>query len=201
MSCPRRAASLIGGCLSLILPFLGAPAVGAEAGRWVPVPGKSQVGFEAKFPLGDFAGRGERLEGEIKLDPADLRRSVAGILRVDVLGLRTGLDGRDRDMRKTLEADRFPVIRFTVESVEASFPSVTDKADVLLTIRGQMLIRDVERPLTFLGRARFRDGELWVRGDATVKFTEFGMAPPKRLFVAVRDAVMVSFDLTLAPAR
>lgn len=201
MSCPRRVPRLIRGGLSLILTLLGAAGAGAEAGRWAPVPGKSQVAFEAKFSLGDFAGRGDRLEGEITLDPADLRQSIAGSVKVDVLGLRTGLDGRDRDMRKTLEADRFPSVRFTVESVESSFPSVTDKADVLLTIRGRMQIRDVERPLTLLGRARFRAGELWVRGDATVKFTDFGMAPPRRLFVAVRDELMVTFDLTLAPAR
>jgi hypothetical protein len=30
--------------------------------------------------------------------------------------------------------------------------------------------------------------------------TEFGISPPKKLFLAVRDEVTVGFDLTLAPA-
>jgi polyisoprenoid-binding protein YceI len=74
-------------------------------------------------------------------------------------------------MRKALDAEHYPTMRFTVEAVESSFPSVTDKADVLLTIRGQLLIRDVERPLTLLGRARLRDGAVWVRGDGTLKMS------------------------------
>ena len=167
----------------------------------MPVAGKCQVAFGATFPLRDFSGRTESLSGEFVTDPSDLRQGATGILRISVTGLRTGVDGRDRDMWKALEAERFPQVRFAVEHVEPSFHSVTDKADVLLTIRGQMVIRNVERPMTFLGRVRFRDERLWVRGESTLRMTDFGITPPKRFFLAVRDQVTVSFDLTLAPAE
>jgi len=171
----------------------------AESRRWAPVPGKSQVAFDAKFSMGDFSGTGEKVAGSFTLDVDDLRAPVAGALTVEVTALATGIAGRDRDMRRSLDTDHFPTIRFTVDGVDASFASVTDKADVLLTIRGQMLIRDVERPMTLLGRARLRDGALWVRGDGTVRMTEFGIARPRRLFMTVADQVIVRFDLILSP--
>jgi len=166
----------------------------------VPLPGQSRVGFEARFPLGDFSGRAEQVAGQFQGDPEDLRRPVTGALTVEVRSLSTGLRGRDRDMRRALEADAHPEIRYTVTGLEASFPAVSDRSDALLTIRGLLAIRGVERPVRFLGRVRSRDGRLWVRGDATIRLSDFGIPPPRRLFMAVRDEVVLTFDLTLAPA-
>lgn len=185
--------------LGLVLVAMAAPPAPAEPRRWTPVPGKSEVTFDVRFPMGDFSGRSEQVGGEIEADPADLRTAVTGRVLVQAATLRTGLDGRDRDMWKALEVERHPEIRFAVASVEPSFPSVTDHSDVLLTIKGAMLIHGVERPMTVLGRVRVRDGRLWVRGESRIRMTDFGIAPPKRLFLAVTDDVALRFDLTLAP--
>jgi len=101
-------------------------------------------------------------------------------------------------MFKTLAIDQYPDIRFTVLKVEASFPSVTDRADVLLTVSGTMTIRGVERLMAFPARVRLRDEKLWVRGEGELKMTDFGIRPPSRLFLEVKDTVVVSFDLLLA---
>jgi polyisoprenoid-binding protein YceI len=174
--------------------------VHAEPRRWVPLPGQSRVGFEARFPLGDFSGRAEQVVGEFQGDAEDLKRPVTGALRVAVRNLSTGLGGRDRDMRQALGADTHPEIRYTVTGLEASFPAVSDRSDALLTIAGLLAIRGVERPVRFLGRARSRDGHLWVRGDATIRLSGFGIPQPRRFFMAVRDEVVLTFDLTLALA-
>jgi polyisoprenoid-binding protein YceI len=185
------------GLVLLTALALAGPA-GAESRRWTPVPGKSTVGFTASFPLGDFAGSTHEVGGEFRGDPADLRRPVTGALAVPVSSLRTGIDGRDRDMRQTLAADRHPDIRFTVQEVTPTFSSAAERSDVLLTIRGLMLIRGVERPVTFPGRVRLRDGNLWVRGETELRMTDFGIKPPSRFFLDVKDTVLVSFDLLLA---
>jgi polyisoprenoid-binding protein YceI len=203
MSTIARAVLML--ALSCALLLGGAPA-SAQSKAWKPQAGQSEVAFGAKFRMGDFSGRTGAVSGEFKLDPSDLRHPVTGSLTVEVSTLRTGVDGRDKDLRKVMETDRFPQIRFQVESVEASFPNITDKADVLLTIHGQMFIRDVQRPMKFLGRVRSREGGrdgtgLWVRGDASLKMTEFGITPPRRLFMAVEDQVVVIFDLMLVPAE
>jgi polyisoprenoid-binding protein YceI len=171
----------------------------AEPQRWAPITGKSHVAFGATFTLGDFEGKNERVSGEVTLDPSDLRQGATGVLRVDVGGFRTGIESRDRDLGQALQVARFPQIRFTVQQVEATFNSVSDRSDVLLTIKGLMLIRDVERPMTFPGRVRLRDDRLWVRGESLLRMTDFGISPPKRLFFSVGDQVTMRFDLTLAP--
>ncbi len=179
------------------LALVAAPAT-AEPKRWTTVAGKSQVSFDASFPLGDFAGRTEDVAGEFLGDPADLRQGVTGVLRVNPATLRTGVGGRDRDMWRALDVERYREMRFTVERVEPSFPSVTERSDVLLTISGLMLIHGVERPMVFPGRVRLREDRLWVRGENRLKMSDFGIEPPKKFFLNVADSVLVSFDLLLA---
>ncbi len=184
----------------LLVALLSATSLGlADLRRFTPVPAKSEVSFAASYPWGNFTGRTQDIAGEFQANPLDLRAGVTGVLRVKAAALRTGDDGRDRDMRRTLAVERFPEIRFTVERIEASFPSVADRSDVLLTINGLMSIRGVERAMVFPGRARIRDEKLWVRGEGELKMSAFGIRPPSRFFFDVKDTLLVSFDLTLAP--
>jgi polyisoprenoid-binding protein YceI len=170
----------------------------AEGRRWTPLPGRSTVGFTASFPLGSFTGSTQDITGEFQGDPADLRRPVTGALRVRAATLRTGNEGRDRDMRKTLATDRHPEISFTVQEITSTFASASERSDVLLTISGRLVIRGVERSVALPGRLRLRDGNIWVRGETELRMTDFGIEPPRRFFLEVQDAVTVSFDLLLA---
>ena len=193
-----RGALLIG---SLLVAGLAAPAQ-AEPRRWVPLAGKSRVAFDASFPLGNFTGATEDLAGTFHADPDDLREPVKGALTVKAGSLRTGVAERDRDVWKALAVERYPEIRFAVERVEASFPSVTDRADVLLTVTGRMEIRGVERPVVFPGRVRLQEGKLWVRGETMLQLSAFGIPPPRRLlFFSVRDDLLVRFDVLLTRAE
>lgn len=187
---------LAGLCIALL-----AAAAPAQTRRLVTVTAKSSVAFEGTHRLGDFGGRAEGVTGEFQADPADLRAGVTGVLRIRTASLRTGDESRDRDMRRVLEADKHPEIRFTIGAVEPSFNSITPGADVLLTVKGGLALRGVERPLTFLARARLRDDRIWVRGESKIRLTDFGITPPSRFFLAVGDQVSLSFDVTLYPAE
>jgi len=189
--------TILAGMLVTVL-FLPASA---QPRRWVPNPAKSVVTFDATHQMGDFSGRAEAVTGEFQADTADLRASITGVARVRVAVLRTGNDNRDRDMRKVLDVDRFPEIRFTIGGVEPSFNSVTASADTLITIKGGLAVRGVERPVTFLARVRLRDDRIWVRGESRIRLTDFGIKPPSRLFFRVGDDVTIGFDLTLEPSE
>jgi polyisoprenoid-binding protein YceI len=180
---------------------VGTVRAGAELKRWATVTGRSQVSFEASYPLGDFTGRTDDVTGEFLGDPTDLRLGVTGNLRFNPTTLRTGIDSRDRDMWQALGVERFSEIRFTVERVEASFPSLSDRSDVLLTISGAMLIHGAERPMIFAGRVRLREERLWVRGETRLRMSDFGIKPPRKFLMQVADSVLVSFDLVLAARR
>jgi polyisoprenoid-binding protein YceI len=189
--------TILAGMLVTVL-FLPASA---QPRRWVPNPAKSVVTFDATHQMGDFSGRAEAVTGEFQADTADLRASITGVARVRVAVLRTGNDNRDRDMRKVLDVDRFPEIRFTIGGVEPSFNSVTSSADTLITVKGGLAVRGVERPVTFLARVRLRDDRIWVRGESRIRLTDFGIKPPSRLFFRVGDDVTIGFDITLEPSE
>jgi hypothetical protein len=61
-----------------------------------------------------------------------------------------------------------------------------------------MTIHGVDRPMSFPGRVRWRDHGLWVRGEGELKMSDFGIVPPRKLFLQVEDVVRVSFDVQLA---
>jgi len=185
------------GSLAFILVALVTGAADSEPRRWVTVAGKSEVSFAATHPLGNFIGRTESVTGVFRADPENLRRPVSGSLQVNAATLKTGDDGRDRDMWKLLAIGKYAEIRFDVERVEPSFPSVAERSDVLVKITGQLLIRGVERPLTFSGRVRRRDNGLWVRGETEIKMSDFGISPPSRWFLQVADVVLMGFDVQL----
>lgn len=185
--------------IAVSLLFL--PVVPAWAGptTYVIIPAKSRVMFEASFPLGDFTGTAQELWGEFRADPENLHGGITGSVTVNPASFKTGIDRRDQDLRKTLEVDTHPEIRFTVREVRASFGSLAERADTHLTIVGGLSIRGVERPITLTGRAQIREGHAWVRGEATLRMTDFGITPPKKFFLSVGDQTRVSFDVLLAP--
>ena len=185
------------GSLAFLLVVVTTSAAQGEPRRWVTVAGKSEVSFAATHPLGNFTGRAEAVTGVFRADPENLRRPVNGTLQVTAAALKTGDDARDRDMRKLLAVEKYTEIRFNVERVEPSFPSVAERSDVLLTISGQMLVRGIERSLTVSGRVRRRDNGLWVRGETELKMSDFGISPPSRWFLQVGDVVLVGFDVQL----
>lgn len=184
--------------LVLLVPLGASPAF-AEPARWMPVRGQSLVSFDAIFPPADFSGFGRDLSGEFEADAADLSQGVSGSLTVQVLGISTGNDGRDKEMWKSLAADRHPTMYFVIQTIEApSFPpGVAEHTDTLLTIQGRLSIAGVERVKRFSGRVRLKQGRLWVRGESRFKMSDFGIKPPQYLLLPVKDEVGVGFDLLL----
>jgi polyisoprenoid-binding protein YceI len=189
---------MLPGILLFVLLLYPTGAAG-EPKSYAVVAGKSRVTFDATYPLADFSGATEAVTGQLRLDPANVPLGVAGRVSADPGSLKTGNDGRDRDLRRTLEPDRYGEIRFSAEAVQSSFPSLAEQADVLLRISGVLRIRGVERPTTWTARARLEGGRIWVRGETDLKLTDFGITPPQRFFLAVGDGVRAGFDLRLAP--
>jgi len=187
--------------LLVALALLGLTVLpaGAEPKSYTIVPTRSHVSFDAVYPLGDFSGSTEDVAGEFTLDPANLGLGATGSLTANPATLRTGISGRDRDLGKVLEVEKYPEIRFSVGGVQASFPSLAERPDTALTITGTLTIHGVERATALTARARIVEGRLWVRGEGTLRMTDFGITPPRKFFLAVKDEVRVGFNLLLAP--
>ena len=183
----------------LFLVLSVATSAAAQPKAYVVSAGRSQVMFEARYPLGDFTGTTAKVAGEFRINPDNVTQDITGSVTITPSDLKTGLDGRDRDLKKALETDTYREIRFRVQEVRTSFPSLAERADITLQINGVMLIRGVERAITWTGRARIEEGMIWARGEAELRMTDFGITPPRKLFLAVGESVRMSFDLRLAP--
>lgn len=183
------------------LAALPAAEARAETERWIIETAKSRVGFDAFHAWGNFSGANESPTGEIELDVEDLKKPVKGELKAAVAGFRTGQAGRDKDLRRNLDGERQPEITYRIEKVESSFASVTQNSDVLLTIHGVLTMRGTERPATFMGRVRLRDGTLWARGESRIRPADFGVPPLRSWLIATREYVLATFDLALSKSK
>jgi polyisoprenoid-binding protein YceI len=163
--------------------------------------GKSRVGFDAFHRLDNFSGASETPSGEVELDIEDLKKPIKGALTVPVASLRTGQAGRDKDLRRALDGERHPEIRYRIDKVESSFASLTDNTDVVLTLHGVLSMRGTERPVSFMGRIRLRQGTLWVRGENRLRPADFGIPPLRSWLVPTKEYVLATFDLVLSKAK
>jgi polyisoprenoid-binding protein YceI len=196
---PGRLASALLTVVLLAVPLSGSAF--AEIERWVVESGKSRVGFDAYHPLGNFSGASETPTGEVELDIGDLKKPIKGSLTAAVASFRTGKAGRDKDLRRALNGDHDPEIRYRIDKVESSFTSLADNTDVLLTLHGVLSMRGTDRPVSFMGRVRLRQGTLWVRGENRIRPADFGIPPLRSWLISMKEHVLATFDLVLSKAK
>jgi polyisoprenoid-binding protein YceI len=195
-------ARLAAGCLAsaVVAIWLVGPA-SAEMQRFTVDAGKSRVGFDAFHQFGNFSVASEAPTGEVEADIADLKQPIKGTLAVPVASFRSGKSGRDKDLRRALDGEHHPEIRYRIEKIESSFPSLAENTDVLLTIHGVLTMKGVDRPVSFSGRVRLRAGALWVRGESWIKPRDWDVPPLRSWLIATKDSVLATFDLVLSKAQ
>jgi polyisoprenoid-binding protein YceI len=199
---PMSTSVVIAGLVCAVLGVAMVPPGAAETQRFTVEAGKSRVGFDAYHPLGDFTATSEAPTGEFQLDTADLKQPIQGSLSVSAESLRSRDKGRDKDIRRALDAEHHPEIRYQIEAVESSFPTLAENNDVLLTIRGILSVRGVARSVTFTGRMRLRPGgALWVRGEGWLRPSDFGAPLLRSWLISMKDGVLATFDLILNKAQ
>jgi polyisoprenoid-binding protein YceI len=172
----------------------------ADTQRFTVESAKSRVSFDAFHPwtIGAFSAASEGPTGEFEIDISDLRQPVKGGLTVSAAGFRSGDNGRDKDIRRALDVDHHPEIRYRIDKMDSSFPSLAENNDVILTIHGVLSVKGIERPTTFAGRIRLRPGgALWIRGESWLKPRDWGVPLIRSWLVSMKDSVLAIFDLTL----
>lgn len=115
----------------------------------------------------------------------------------------TGGKPMERDLIRTLKADRFPAIEFRLGGVRSDIEHDLDARLYRTSVGGTLALAGITRELTVpvsaerLSRTTFR-----IRAELPVRMTDFAIAPPTALFglVKANDALVVRFDLTLEAA-
>src|SRR3989442_7084145 len=87
---------------------------------------------------------------------------VRGWVEAPVATLRTGNGRRDRDLRKSMEVDTFPTMRFDLAEV---ISSTADGDSIAATLHGQLTIHGVTRDVDLPARLWVGTDTIRVRSD------------------------------------
>jgi polyisoprenoid-binding protein YceI len=139
----------------------------------------------------------------VDADPAALSQAVkAGAvktmeLRISVAGLRSGESGLDKNMRKAMDADKYPEVSYKLERYELA-PAGADGTVVAKTT-GQLTIAGQTRPVTMDVEFRFGPDGAKAKGSYNLKMSDYGIKPPTLMLgtIKVRDPVTIRFDMNL----
>jgi polyisoprenoid-binding protein YceI len=156
----------------------------------------SLFGHDHRFDAEAFAGRIEldlarpsrsRLELTVQAESLRLRDDVTPPVRQEI-------EETVRD--KVLEASRHPVISFLSHSVAARR---LDHETFKVTLRGQLRLHGVSRPVVIPARVSVTAGKIRAVGSFLIRQTDFAIEP--LAFgggVSVEDQVKISFDVVAA---
>jgi polyisoprenoid-binding protein YceI len=156
--------------------------------------------FDGKGTFGAFRGITHTATGTMRGSPAALN-SVRGYVESPAASLSTDNRLRDRDMRNTLDVERYPVIRFDLDSVTVRMQA-RDSASVeligRLTVHGVSRVERIPAAVTWSSSERVQ-----VRGAFDLSLPSYRITSLKRFFGALvmEEIIQVGLEVTFrAPA-
>jgi polyisoprenoid-binding protein YceI len=147
------------------------------------------LSFDAKATAGDFTGTTTSVTGEMK--GGDLI-DVRGWVEAPVRTLTTGNGRRDRDLNKSMESDKYPVIRFELTGVNAD-----------TVLHGRFTIHGVTREVTIPASVTLATGSLRVRGTTPLNLKDYKIGGLSKAFgmLKMHEKIVVHVDLTFRSAE
>ncbi len=143
------------------------------------------------------------LSGKIDGDTANPRTNGHVEIVFDAKSYRSDNAQRDiKVIRDSLEAARFPVITFVSTRIEDLTWEVPG-SDATATVIGNLTMHGVTREIRVpIDAILSPDGKLSADGEVRFDFTDFGIAPPSRLFGALKTGTVadINFRVIAAPA-
>jgi polyisoprenoid-binding protein YceI len=152
-----------------------------------------ELWFDAKASLGAFRGISKVAHGQISGGTS--LATVQGFVEMPATSLSTDNGLRDKDMRKTLEVEKFPVVRYDLDSVHVR-AETPDSAQIELI--GRMTIHGVTLPLRIPATMRRQGGELRVTGGCDLFLPAYGVTKLKRMLgmLSMDKTIRMGFDVT-----
>lgn len=124
------------------------------------------------------------------LSMGDSITSLKGTMEVSIADFISDNAKRDSNMRETMESDKFPKASFEIKEVVA-------KGGNHVTLKGVMSIHGVSKPFSFEGSVSEEGSKVRIRAKSSMKMSDYGITPPKMVFLTVRDQVDLNVDVVL----
>lgn len=150
------------------------------------------VEFDSSVPLHSFTGESDHLVGKITLQD-----SIVDFY-VDVTTLQTGINKRDNDMLRTLEADQYPFAEF-YGKLNSNFDPKGQKPQEV-EVQGEFSVHGVSKNVTIPGTLEPTEDGLKIKASWEINMENYEIEPPGILFYRVSEIIEVSIYATLTPS-
>lgn len=124
------------------------------------------------------------------LSMGDSATSLRGSMDVSVADFMSDNAKRDVNMHETMESDKFPKASYEIKEVIA-------KGGDNVTLKGTLSMHGVTKPLSFEGSVSEEGSKVRIKAKSSMKMSDFGINPPKMVFLTVRDQVDLNVDVVL----
>lgn len=187
--------------IALLLGLAGGPLSQGALVAQAPVPSGSVVAgtlsFDGHATVGDFVGTTSTVTGE--LTGAPTLSGVKGWVEAPVKTLVTGKGKRDADLNKSMESDKYPMIRYELDSVT---PGATTSDSIAVTLHGRFSIHGVTRPadLTGLVVLGHEQSRVWANTPLNLKDYKIGGLSKALGLLKMHENIEVHVDVTFGHA-
>ena len=144
----------------------------ASAQQNSPIAGgrviSGSLSFDGHATAGDFTGTTTTVSGQLNGAP-DLTR-VRGWVEAPVRTLKTGNGKRDKDLNKSMESEKYPVLRFDLARVSRTGGSADSMS---VTLHGALHIHGVTRNVELPATVQFTGSDARVRTDFPLNLKDY----------------------------
>jgi polyisoprenoid-binding protein YceI len=157
-------------------------------------PDRSRVAIDATSSLHPIHTETNGLEGWVELDVdggglVACDGASAAHLELPVERLRSGNAMEDRELRRRIDARRFPTISGDLTTIQAI------GQDGRYRVRGDITFKGVTRPSEDEMSVAVDGDVIRLQGASVFDIREFGMEPPRILMLKVAPNVTVTVDI------
>lgn len=153
--------------------------------------GSGHAEFTSHTPMFSFEGSSDSLNGTVNLSDSTVN------FQLSVKTLDTGNGKRNRDMLKTLEAEKYPFAKFKGKIISSFNPDTSVKQEV--KVKGEFTVHGTTQILTIPGTMQFEGNQLTISAKWSQNLTDYNIDPPSILFYSVKDRQNVRVEATLQP--
>ena len=160
---------------------------------------RGTLSFDGHATMGDFVGTTDSVRGEMK-GGANLA-AVTGWVEASVASLRTGNGKRDKDLRKSMEVEQYPTMRFDLERVAPATSGAAASDTTTVMLHGKLTIHGVTRAVEMPARAWREDAAWRLRTDFPLNVTDYKVGGLSKLLgvLKMNERITVHVDVTFGP--
>ncbi|MHB8579870.1 MAG: YceI family protein [Ignavibacteriaceae bacterium] len=166
---------------------------------------RNQTTFTSITALDEVDGTSNDVSGNISFDVKNVAATLKGEIQISTQSLRTGISKRDKDLvePKWLNAEKFPIISFTIKKVTGLKKLSANK--LLLDLTGTFMLHGVkkdipvEATITYLDQnsiteQREKGDLLGVSAKFQISLSDFGV---ENMILGTRVANIISIGVNI----